>query len=431
MISNKKAAASASAASASVVGARTARACDSCIKKRARWYCAADDAFLCQACDSSVHSANQLARRHNRVLLKTASSLKSSRTSSNNNSQVPSWHGGFTRKARTPRHGKSVTPRSRFPLVPEVGADDVSYEENDEEQLLYRVPVFDPFVAELCSTSPNSNTDINGNESKAGLLPNYYGDNGNSSSHGFHLPSDMDLAEFAADVDSLLGRGLDDDECFGIQGLGLMDCNEKESTTTEEDGSSGRVKREHDEEDAYMGCQAETEIDLMREPFVLNFEDYDDSPASCAEEEEDEDDKLGVRMGLDGMKGSNGEHNNCKKRKIFLRLDYDAVITNWNSQSKGSPWTFGDRPDFSSDFLPDWMGTSSGGELLHYPLSGVVGVHPAMTDAGREAKVSRYKEKRRTRLFSKKIRYEVRKLNAEKRPRMKGRFVKRASFAAS
>jgi len=52
-------------------------------------------------------------------------------------------------------------------------------------------------------------------------------------------------------------------------------------------------------------------------------------------------------------------------------------------------------------------------------------------DEGREARVSRYREKRRTRLFSKKIRYEVRKLNAEKRPRMKGRFVKRASFAAA
>lgn len=53
-------------------------------------------------------------------------------------------------------------------------------------------------------------------------------------------------------------------------------------------------------------------------------------------------------------------------------------------------------------------------------------------DGGREARVSRYREKRRTRLFAKKIRYEVRKLNAEKRPRMKGRFVKRTSlFAAS
>lgn len=52
-------------------------------------------------------------------------------------------------------------------------------------------------------------------------------------------------------------------------------------------------------------------------------------------------------------------------------------------------------------------------------------------DGGREARVSRYREKRRTRLFSKKIRYEVRKLNAEKRPRMKGRFVKRTSFMGS
>lgn len=49
-------------------------------------------------------------------------------------------------------------------------------------------------------------------------------------------------------------------------------------------------------------------------------------------------------------------------------------------------------------------------------------------DEEREARVLRYKEKRRTRLFSKKIRYEVRKLNAEKRPRMKGRFVKRTSL---
>jgi hypothetical protein len=37
----------------------------------------------------------------------------------------------------------------------------------------------------------------------------------------------------------------------------------------------------------------------------------------------------------------------------------------------------------------------------------------------REARVLRYKEKRRSRLFSKKIRYHARKFNAERRPRMK------------
>ena len=66
-----------------------------------------------------------------------------------------------------------------------------------------------------------------------------------------------------------------------------------------------------------------------------------------------------------------------------------------------------------------WMGGGGrpGGEASA-PRLGMMG-------GGREARVSRYREKRRTRLFAKKIRYEVRKLNAEKRPRMKGRFVKR------
>ena len=69
------------------------------------------------------------------------------------------------------------------------------------------------------------------------------------------------------------------------------------------------------------------------------------------------------------------------------------------------------HPDFSQ-INGDWRGLVGSGRR----------------DGGREARVSRYREKRRTRLFSKKIRYEVRKLNAEKRPRMKGRFVKRTSF---
>lgn len=37
----------------------------------------------------------------------------------------------------------------------------------------------------------------------------------------------------------------------------------------------------------------------------------------------------------------------------------------------------------------------------------------------RETSVLRYKEKRQSRLFAKKIRYEVRKVNADKRPRLK------------
>lgn len=342
---------------ANAVGGKTARACDSCIRKRARWYCAADDAFLCQACDSSVHSANPLAHRHERVRLKTAS-FKSSGGATVKNSG-PSWHRGFTRKARTPRHGKPVnhqTPKSEeepirnpFPLVPEIGGDETSHEEN-EEQLLYRVPSFDPFVAELCTpatpkdkalaavSNETEYSNANGSESKASLSNSYGHDADNLP--GF-LPSDMDLADFAADVESLLGKSLEN-ECFGMEGLGLMDCKlENEGSL-----SSGKVKLEEEEgEEAVKSCQVDdTDIDMMREPFELSFE-YD-SPAT-GEEEEEKVTAVGVVAAKNGGGHAVDDAKKKKKKKILLRLDYEAVITAWTGQ--GSPWTSGDRPDFDPD----------------------------------------------------------------------------------
>ncbi|XVE75188.1 hypothetical protein DITRI_Ditri12bG0075600 [Diplodiscus trichospermus] len=429
---------------ANAVGGKTARACDSCIKKRARWYCAADDAFLCQACDSSVHSANPLARRHERVRLKTAS-VKSSNNEASLERFSPSWDKGFTRKARSRRpvkasiHQKLLkaehTKRNNnpVPLVPEVGADEITHEENEEEQLLYRVPIFDPFVAELC-TSTTSNeaavsavgndaetADAAASESKALLARNGQDVDG---SHGV-FPSEMDLAEFAADVESLLGKGLEN-ESFAMEDLGLIDSKEKDFR----DCSlvNGKVKIE-DEESYESGreCHVDPEIDMAREPFELSF-NYD-SPASCREEADSVKEEVTVKY--NGDEEHDEDTAKKKKRKILLNLDYEAVITAWASQ--GSPWTSGGRPDFDPDECwPKCMET--GGTEVHHGYSDLMiglGTHQAVGDGGREARVSRYREKRRTRLFSKKIRYEVRKLNAEKRPRMKGRFVKRASFLAA
>ncbi|XP_074590576.1 zinc finger protein CO3-like [Curcuma longa] len=45
------------------------RTCDSCRSAPCAVYCRADAASLCAACDATIHSANQLARRHHRVPL--------------------------------------------------------------------------------------------------------------------------------------------------------------------------------------------------------------------------------------------------------------------------------------------------------------------------------------------------------------------------
>ncbi|PSR91167.1 Zinc finger protein like [Actinidia chinensis var. chinensis] len=393
---------------ANAVGGRTARACDGCIRKRARWYCPADDAFLCQSCDGSVHSANPLASRHKRVHLKT-SSLKDE---SNSENSVPSWVRGFTRKARTPRGHRK--PKSEEPMlnshspVPELGCGESSNEEN-EEQLLYRVPVFDPF--ELCKSTNEAETRV----SQEKDMSQEFGHSG--SSLGFQ-PSEMELAEFAADVESMLGKGLDE-ESFDMEALGILDCRERE--VKEGCLGEGRVKVEEDDEEDKEYFITNHVAAGEREPFELNF-DYD-SPVMCEEGES----KVGARERI--AEDREGEAGDVKfKKKVLLRLDYDGVITAWADQR--SPWT-GDRPEVDPiECWPHWMG-SCGTIHHHYgDIMGGIGGHNGTVDSGREARVSRYREKRRTRLFSKKIRYEVRKLNAEKRPRMKGRFVKRASFAA-
>ncbi|XP_065848498.1 protein CHLOROPLAST IMPORT APPARATUS 2 isoform X2 [Euphorbia lathyris] len=89
---------------------------------------------------------------------------------------------------------------------------------------------------------------------------------------------------------------------------------------------------------------------------------------------------------------------------LMLKLNYDSVLNAWSD--RGSP--FSDESS-GSESANDVSARLAQIDLLLFTENGGV----------REASVLRYKEKRRTRLFSKKIRYEVRKVNADQRPRMK------------
>ncbi|MCL7032161.1 hypothetical protein MKW94_016612 [Papaver nudicaule] len=95
------------------------------------------------------------------------------------------------------------------------------------------------------------------------------------------------------------------------------------------------------------------------------------------------------------------------KLSLDLKLNYEDVLKAWSD--RGSP--------FSED----------GTELSESEALARLAQIDLFAENGglREASVLRYREKRRSRLFSKKIRYQVRKVNADRRPRMKGRFVRR------
>ncbi|XP_062233127.1 zinc finger protein CONSTANS-LIKE 16-like [Phragmites australis] len=421
---------SSAAAVAGEVGGKAARACDGCLRQRARWYCAADDAFLCQGCDASVHSSNPLARRHERLRLRPSAPLHHPPPAGGPKRErrdevLPAW---FRRKARTPRggHAKSVGQvLSGRLVVPEAACGDSpewqdgeGEVEVEDEQLLYRVPIFDPALAEFCSPPPpledvaaaasccnedgpvedTTNTDaVPSQQPAVQFFPDGVAN---------FEPTDAELREFAADMEALLGRGLDngnEEDSFYVETLGLLD-------PVNDDG--GRVKVETDggsacEARGALACGLELEPEASDEMLDIDF-DYG-SPQETPDEK--------------AASSGTAADTQFLQRSLSLTLNYDAVIQSWGR----SPWTGEERPHVTLDdcWPHDYTGMwVVGGVVVH-------GGEELGADGGREARVSRYREKRRTRLFSKKIRYEVRKLNAEKRPRVKGRFVKRATAGGS
>ncbi|CAO2205588.1 unnamed protein product [Urochloa humidicola] len=121
---------------------------------------------------------------------------------------------------------------------------------------------------------------------------------------------------------------------------------------------------------------------------------------------------------------------------LLLKLDYEEILAAW--ADRGSLYIGGGEGEGAdSDAAPE---LELDAVLVEEdPSEDAVGAPPAAAatvfawsapetapaaGSERAEKVRRYKEKRRNRLFAKRIRYEVRRVNAVKRPRFKGRFIK-------
>ncbi|OWM71479.1 hypothetical protein CDL15_Pgr005666 [Punica granatum] len=129
---------------------------------------------------------------------------------------------------------------------------------------------------------------------------------------------------------------------------------------------------------------------------------------------------------------------------LLLKLDYEEILNSWSDKGSlfigynGGPLHYHHHeapqrvPELNAEH-PGLDSTVNNGLSDRWGSSANVWTVPDQKiDGGnsmpeekegrsrqREASVLRYKEKRQNRLFSKRIRYEVRKLNAEKRPRIK------------
>lgn len=186
-----------------------------------------------------------------------------------------------------------------------MGAGNEVDQVDEDDDLLYRVPVFDPMLAELYShTMPDDDQALEQKPCFAPLLAtdpssDQYGGvsglaDGTDGFSGFDLVPDMELASFAADMESLL-MGVDS----GYDDLGFLD-DEKPQMN-------------------HLG------FDDMQD----DFDQSTVAPPAPQEEEQQEDRK--------------------RKRpdQMILKLDYEGVISSWTHDG-ASPWFYGERPHLDS-----------------------------------------------------------------------------------
>lgn len=441
---------------------RSARACDVCASKGAHWFCAADDAYLCTACDTQVHSANALSLRHERVRLSaTGTPMKSS--SSKTFSKVPKVEepscnhvtkklhpsppqvAPFRKRSRTSRpysqHLKKLTQVVKSEVHHSSELELFDFLDAGEELLLHDgnqevpclstvVPVSSPCESsELDFLSPDCEFQEGDHSASADSFAVFFKSKAAHDSHAALDDGDQFLVPdgFLAPAPASSDDDLPSDAFFFPGDIPGLDCSFVPEMDLSDDFSLSfdLALRNNNGVEAFEGdggivsqanlvtckveesCHSQPDQNFTAGPFAKFF-----ATKTKAE--------LMMPLSPDRIASQAKEMlKSCEdddvQRVPSLQLNLKDVLTAWSE--RGDVWINTVAEDSNSS------GTSSD-----------VGIVPDMdkgddgqSGADRDARVLRYKEKRRTRLYSKKIRYEVRKLNAERRPRMKGRFVKRTT----
>ncbi|CAK9274968.1 unnamed protein product [Sphagnum jensenii] len=382
---------SATAAASIAIAGKSSRACDGCGVQRAQWYCAADEAYLCDRCDTGVHSANSVAWRHERVRLapngaplkmpKRSSSAASSHhlskpyknkgrlRSSTTDHRAPSSKKVCKSSSRASREVHEQKVKVEFVDPCEISCDEVvdNYDDDGGGEAPHEVPAFITVIQDSHETSSQISLQQGYNVTGSRFLHEVVGHSASDSDSSFLSGFFKGKAALAQGGGNLRQQSWD-----------LENCIPPTPSPFARFFASSRVKTEEEEDVTKQTLQGPAEKLKKKAKEIL-------------------------KCSLEGLSEEDLRH------VPSLRLDYEEVLNAWSD--RGALWTDDDNLSGSQ--------TVPGGE------DSFNSDDASLSNEGREARVLRYKEKRRTRLFSKKIRYEVRKLNAERRPRMKGRFVKR------
>ncbi|XP_077222338.1 zinc finger protein CONSTANS-LIKE 9-like [Tasmannia lanceolata] len=394
------------------------RICDYCGEQRSMVYCRSDAACLCLSCDRIVHSANALSRRHPRTLLcercnsqpavvrcieEKISFCQNCDWNSHGNSASASGH-----KKQAINCYSSCPSAAELSRIWSFVLDFPSMEDSNCEQEMGLMSKNENCVSDYWGPPEKSSAlgpagasrmreletvdkfdDWIGSSSKSALNP---------------MPCSVDQPDGSADSTT-------PKSCTGMKGLGISEADD-----LYEDFNMGDIDLNFDNYEELFGLSQNNSGQLFEDAGVNSlFAMKSMSAADSGGQGEfvAEASSAGQTIAMQAA-GSNEAYRGTKSdtdlcfqgRQVRSSLSFSGLT----GESSG-----GDYQDcgISSSMLLM-------GETPWYPN----GPENSLPTGSRDSAVMRYKEKKKTRKFEKKIRYASRKARADVRRRVKGRFVK-------
>nr|AEP02807.1 heading day 1 [Oryza rufipogon]AEP02808.1 heading day 1 [Oryza rufipogon]AEP02810.1 heading day 1 [Oryza rufipogon]AEP02819.1 heading day 1 [Oryza rufipogon]AEP02847.1 heading day 1 [Oryza rufipogon] len=354
-------------------GCPWARPCDGCRAAPSVVYCRADAAYLCASCDARVHAANRVASRHERVRVCEACERAPAALACRADAaalcvacdvQVHSANPLARRHQRVPVAPlPAITIPATSVLAEAVVATATVLGDKDEE--------VDSWLL-LSKDSDNNNNNNNNNDND-----NNDNNNSNSSNNGMYfgeVDEYFDLVGYNSYYDNRIENNQD-------QQYGMHEQQEQQQQQQE-------MQKEFAEKEG-SECVVPSQITMLSEQQHSGY----------------------------GVVGAD--------QAASMTAGVSAYTDSISNSISFSSMEAGIVPDSTVIDMPNSsILTPAGAINLFSGPSLQMSLHFSSMD--REARVLRYREKKKARKFEKTIRYETRKAYAEARPRIKGRFAKRS-----
>ncbi|KAI3925169.1 hypothetical protein MKW98_009819 [Papaver atlanticum] len=351
--------------------------CDSCKSATALLFCRADSAFLCLTCDSNIHSANKLASRHERVwMCEVCESAPASVTCKADAASLC-----VTCDADIHSANPLARRHERVPVVPffdsaiSAAASAGNHKMINSDLNFLIVP--DHFVKgqpnEVVEEDEDDVVDV-----KTSIRKD---DGDDAASWLFQNPPSSKLGVVVEAVpDLMLKSGI------GVGGVDYLFSDVDSYLDLDYPDINGGEKQFQNQHNQNGSAGSDSVVPVATNP-IQNH------PAASF----------------------NHSENHCyefdfSKPKPAYSFNTQSVSHSVSSSEVG--------------VVPDSSNCNSMTDISN-PFSRNNVVVTQLTGLDREARVLRYREKRKNRKFEKTIRYASRKAYAETRPRIKGRFAKR------